>query len=393
MEQNRKGAMMKPFNLLTLMGLLAAAPLCATSLVIGSTDTTSTAAPFLQVWGTLSTADTTDTSGATTAYCVDAVVVNANGSLSLAEGYTVPSTGSIGGTGSVTGDVTFSDGATLDATAGVLTYSGTLDYGTSTTIALSTAPTGEGTQVLSTTATPTLPNTSVVTVGGTTLDTAQVTSGTNGLYVSVPVSSSSTITVTDESTGTSTELSDDAKAVIVEALSNTEGASSASSVSISGSTNTNATDSSGASAADTLSATQLEGALACFTDVTEVSTSTDETSGVTSATVKVAYNFGISQMKEATIDSTRYIVVGVGVEKSDGTAATYASGTTIALTSGGTAIDATEVTSIEGTTEGSADTTTGMKYFRIPLSTFTDVTDPIEVKATNDGTASASIAE
>lgn len=381
---------MKPFNLLTLMGLLAAAPLCATSLVIGSTDTTSTAKPFLQVWGTLATSDTTDeTSGTTSAYCVDSLVVNATGSLSLAETYTVPSTGSIGGTGSVTGDITFSDGATLDATSGALTYSGTLDYGTSTTITLAETPTAAF-QVLSTSSIPTLPNTSVVKVGETTLDTASVTAGSSGLYVSVPVSSSSSMVVetTDsEGTTTSTELTDDAKATLATLIQADDTAKTASSVKVSGTTKTEAAETT------TLTADQLVGALACFEDVTTVTTEQDSETGATIAQATVAYNFGISQMKEATIDSTRYIVVGVEVQKSDGTAATYASGTSIALTSGGTAIDATEVTSIEGTTEGSADATSGMKYFRIPLTTFTSITSPIEVKASNTGTSAASIAE
>ena len=113
---------------------------------------------------------------------VDGALAVSNGTVSV----TVPSSGALKGAGSAPAaiPVTFADGATLDATAGAPTLSGTVAYSGAVTVKLSDAPTTDGTKVVNGNAT--VPGTATIKVGDATVVAALLVADDGSLWAKRP---------------------------------------------------------------------------------------------------------------------------------------------------------------------------------------------------------------
>lgn len=254
---------------------------------------------------------------------------------------TVATDGVLGGAGTVTNVLTIGEGATIDATLGLLTV-GNLVLPESGTVTVKVAGTaGAGTVLLKTTS-PTIADPQKFVVEG--VKNAYVTTSAESFVLGTLTASGEGVTLPDAAT--SPRL---AAAVWQAAASS--GA-------------TTVTFAYGQCDGETLTAEKAEAGVQLFKNV--VTTTTEGTT----TTVTVAYDFGISKMAIRDIGETRYVIVGAKVQGAEGatTAADFADTTAVqVLVNGTVAANVTEVTDETGMTGGQSSEA-GVKWFRLPYA-------------------------
>lgn len=229
---------------------------------------------------------------------------------STASAVSVASEATLAGSGSVSGAVSFADGAILDIT------SSTTEAG----LTLSAEPKISGDFLSVTAAEGATAGTIIYTTGNQgTSDVASqldVSGPTTTLFVS-PTTTGYTLVE-----GPSITLPDGTPDTVRAELQEVAANSGITSPTFSGTVK-----------GVDITATQLEGALDCFDSIISVNTS--------EGTIDVSYDFGISSIKpQVATDGTAKLLVTATVLGKDGAeTATYADGTTVTLTVGGTALD------------------------------------------------------
>lgn len=250
--------------------------------------------------------------GATVARKNGTIQVGSDANVQIASGKTwtaisgIEVSGTIGGTGTIASALTFNDGAKLDVTNGALRATGTVAFAENATVTVTlpeSAAAGD----------------TVLTCSSPAAVAEKLTGAPDGLkFAATETAVVLAIVIPPVAEGEgSTALSEASQAVL---LAKAEAAGLPSVTAVTGSTTVEGT-------ATTLTATQIDAALAVFGDSVV-------TADTTNKILKVDYNFGIVAITpsyDATTGEVRMFTVTVAVKTVDGNAATLADGASIEL--------------------------------------------------------------
>ncbi len=297
------------------------------------------------------------------------IVIAETGALKNNVAITIPAGKKLAGGGTVTGAVTFADGAILDATEGDPTIDGTVTFTTNLNVALPAlaATTTEATKVL---AGPdgTAPTdvTYTFTIGGAAFDGNASWDATGDLYVTPAVTVPGTTVLPNPETPGATvnvPLTEPVVQKILTELKKHEGVTTITEVKVTSADGKTQLDSHSAEAAH------------LFTEVVSV-TPDETTEDTTDGKATITYDFGIEKFMVKNIGGTLHIVLKAKVK--GGTGTDYAPDTVVKVMKGETDVEAVE---IDSPLANDSDAT-GVKWFKIPLSKATGQgTHPFTIKA------------